>query len=243
MMKRSHVLFSLAIALVIGGSAFVAAQMQGDARHQPGHMAMMGTTDETICPVSNRVLKTEEAQSSYTIHFSSESAREAFLNDPATFLVTRCPVDGAQVNKLSAPYSPYNGFAHFFCCSGCQEQFMKEPSRYAQGVLKTSEQQTLPMAGCASSSDAGQSGKSGSCSQTCPLKGMEEMCKGTAGKTAQSGCSHDAAGKNILVDPICGMTVSAQSDIRSEYKGNTYSFCSKHCKETFEKDPGRYIKK
>lgn len=242
-MRRSHILFTLAIALGIGGGAFVTAQMQGDAGRQPGHMTMMGMANETVCPVSNRVLKTEEAQTSYTIHFSSESARGAFLNDPATFLMTRCPVDGAQVNKLSAPYSPYNGFAHFFCCSGCQEQFMKEPSRYAQGVLRTSEQQTSPMAGCASSSDAGQSGKSGSCSQTCPFKGMEETCKGTAAKAGQSSCSHDAAGKNILVDPICGMNVSAQSDIRSEYKGNTYSFCSKYCKETFDKDPGKYVKK
>ncbi len=241
-MKRSHILFSLTVALVMGGGAFVAAQMQGDTKGRPGETMMMGMGDETVCPVSNRVLKPQDVQSSYTIRFSSGSAREAFLNDPAGFLVTRCPVDGAQVNKLTAPYSPYNGFAHFFCSSDCREKFMKEPARYAQGVLRSSEEQTLPMTGCSSSSDAGQSDKSGSCSQTCPFKGMEEMCKGSAAKAGQSDSFHDAAEKNVLIDPICGMSVSPQGDIRSEYKGKTYFFCSKHCKETFEKDPGKYIK-
>jgi L-lactate dehydrogenase len=43
-------------------------------------------------------------------------------------------------------------------------------------------------------------------------------------------------------DPVCGMDVKdRQAKHRSEYLGNTYYFCSRLCKESFEKDPERYL--
>ena len=47
---------------------------------------------------------------------------------------------------------------------------------------------------------------------------------------------------NKLIDPICGMKVSKDSEHKSEYKGKTYYFCALNCKQTFDKNPEKYAK-
>jgi Cu+-exporting ATPase len=48
---------------------------------------------------------------------------------------------------------------------------------------------------------------------------------------------------NTYEDPVCGMQVtSASAAGKSEYKGNTYYFCSADCKQTFDKNPEKYTK-
>lgn len=42
-------------------------------------------------------------------------------------------------------------------------------------------------------------------------------------------------------DPVCGMRAS--EGITLVYKGQSYAFCSDHCKQQFEKDPKAYITK
>jgi P-type Cu+ transporter len=44
------------------------------------------------------------------------------------------------------------------------------------------------------------------------------------------------------IDPVCGMSVDTErAEYRSFDKGKTYYFCSAGCKETFDKDPSKYI--
>ena len=44
------------------------------------------------------------------------------------------------------------------------------------------------------------------------------------------------------IDPVCGMSVdTARAEYRSFHKGETYYFCSAGCKETFDKDPAKYM--
>jgi len=44
------------------------------------------------------------------------------------------------------------------------------------------------------------------------------------------------------IDPVCGMTVNPEkTQHRSVHEGKTYYFCSGGCKESFEKDPGKYV--
>lgn len=44
-------------------------------------------------------------------------------------------------------------------------------------------------------------------------------------------------------DPVCGMEVTAESAAgKSEYKGKTYYFCSTADKETFDKNPEKYVR-
>ncbi len=42
-------------------------------------------------------------------------------------------------------------------------------------------------------------------------------------------------------DPVCGMRVSADSELHSEHQGATYYFCGAHCLRKFEEDPARYL--
>lgn len=45
-----------------------------------------------------------------------------------------------------------------------------------------------------------------------------------------------------VIDPVCGMTIEDTDAVaESEYKGSTYYFCSKPCKEAFNKNPEAYI--
>ena len=82
-------------------------------------------------------------------------------------------------------------------------------------------------------------------------------CCGAAGPdhdppAANSGCctghthddrTHVAAGA-VVVDPVCGMTVDpATSKHRTEYRGETYHFCSAGCWTKFETAPQQYLKK
>jgi len=42
-------------------------------------------------------------------------------------------------------------------------------------------------------------------------------------------------------DPVCGMTVSAESAHRQEHEGETHVFCSPGCLEKFQRDPQRWL--
>jgi len=45
-------------------------------------------------------------------------------------------------------------------------------------------------------------------------------------------------------DPVCGMDVDEENaTIKSEYKGETYYFCSEGCKTSFDKELEKYLKK
>lgn len=47
---------------------------------------------------------------------------------------------------------------------------------------------------------------------------------------------------NTVKDPVCGMDIDpATAAGKSEYKGQTYYFCSAGCKNSFDKDPEKYI--
>ena len=43
-------------------------------------------------------------------------------------------------------------------------------------------------------------------------------------------------------DPVCHMDIDpATAAGTSEYKGQTYYFCSRGCKKAFDKDPEKYL--
>jgi Cu+-exporting ATPase len=47
---------------------------------------------------------------------------------------------------------------------------------------------------------------------------------------------------NTVHDPVCGMDIDPETAAgSSEYKGQTYYFCSPGCKKSFDKDPEKYI--
>ncbi len=43
-------------------------------------------------------------------------------------------------------------------------------------------------------------------------------------------------------DPVCGMNDDEQNAVgKTEYRGNTYYFCSPGCKKSFDNEPEKYI--
>ncbi|MES2237540.1 MAG: heavy metal translocating P-type ATPase [Pseudomonadota bacterium] len=63
----------------------------------------------------------------------------------------------------------------------------------------------------------------------------------------QTSCHHEfeehpaIAGENK--DPVCGMTVSPDATIASDYQGRRYLFCGARCKTKFDLDPQYYLQK
>lgn len=46
--------------------------------------------------------------------------------------------------------------------------------------------------------------------------------------------------KTITTDPVCGMEVEEGSPHRLEHDGTAYLFCSGHCRQKFERNPGKF---
>ncbi len=42
-------------------------------------------------------------------------------------------------------------------------------------------------------------------------------------------------------DPVCGMKVSRDDAVSSEYQGQSFFFCSESCQKKFESDPERVL--
>jgi Cu+-exporting ATPase len=45
----------------------------------------------------------------------------------------------------------------------------------------------------------------------------------------------------VVTDPVCGMQVNEEdAPARSEYRGESFYFCSDTCRNTFDREPDRY---
>jgi len=61
-------------------------------------------------------------------------------------------------------------------------------------------------------------------------------------KAAASRGSAELSTYPLVVDPVCHMKVDPQTAASSFlFAGITYYFCNAHCKNSFEKDPGKYL--
>jgi YHS domain-containing protein len=46
----------------------------------------------------------------------------------------------------------------------------------------------------------------------------------------------------MVKDPVCGMEIDPKNAAgKTEYKGQTYYFCSAGCKKAFDKEPEKYV--
>ncbi len=52
---------------------------------------------------------------------------------------------------------------------------------------------------------------------------------------------HRASADGPIVDVVCNMEVNAAWDVTTQYNDKTFFFCTKWCKESFEKDPKAYL--
>lgn len=69
--------------------------------------------------------------------------------------------------------------------------------------------------------------------------GGPDMLRSMSHPSGEKG-SHEHAAP--VIDPVCGMSVDpSKPGPRSVHEGKTYYFCSAGCKESFERDPGKYL--
>ena len=123
------------------------------------------------------------------------------------------PVCGMSLDPSTASQkSDYNGATYYFCSLGCRTTFASDPAKYA-------EQPVAVFAGVGARDGV-------------KITHEEHVTKGG-----------DMSEKTSAIDPVCGMTVqTATAEYRSFQNGTAYYFCSRGCKESFDKDPKRYIR-
>lgn len=52
-----------------------------------------------------------------------------------------------------------------------------------------------------------------------------------------------SGGSRMIKDPVCGVFVDLQTSISSKHMGQNFYFCSPACKENFDKEPMKSMKK
>jgi len=61
-------------------------------------------------------------------------------------------------------------------------------------------------------------------------------------RTSVAMTGEDMEKRQSAIDPVCGMSVDqVHAEYRSFQKGETYYFCSAGCKETFDRDPAKFV--
>ena len=72
--------------------------------------------------------ETTQAMQSHQGHEHAAMTEETAKETAAAVEQTTCPVMGGAINK--ALFVEYEGKKVYFCCTGCEEQFKKEPEKY-----------------------------------------------------------------------------------------------------------------
>ncbi len=127
------------------------------------------------------------------------------------------PVCGMSVDPATATeHVEYMGTTYHFCSAGCRSAFEKDPARYSAQAVELEH--------------AGHLGHS--------------SVMAAKPKVEIRGAINREMERHQAIDPVCGMSVDPEhAEHRSFLKGETYYFCSAGCKESFDKDPGKYIHK
>jgi xanthine dehydrogenase accessory factor len=77
------------------------------------------------------------------------------------------------------------------------------------------------------------------------LRASGALAAPATGSARQAGSegTRSAARPALVIDPVCGMTVSAGSSRPVRYEGADQYFCCAGCRQAFEQDPDAYTKK
>jgi YHS domain-containing protein len=63
------------------------------------------------------------------------------------------------------------------------------------------------------------------------------------GRHSNHGEGSGSGGPRMIKDSVCGVFVDFQTSISSKHMGQNFYFCSPACKENFDKEPMKYMKK
>lgn len=163
------------------------------------------------------------------------------------------PVCGMTVTDLTKPHSEWQGKNYYFCSEKCQQKFIAAPESY----VSTVKEKPAKVSGCCGTSKPKEKKASTCCgtetktpeiaqaeskSSCCAAKPKPEPVKtGCCGGGKHSHQQHTQSGASAFIDPVCGMSVDPNTELKTDYHQQTYYFCNPSCLDKFKADPEFYL--
>ncbi|USE82444.1 heavy metal translocating P-type ATPase [Acinetobacter tibetensis] len=160
------------------------------------------------------------------------------------------PVCGMTVTDLTKPHTEWQNQNYYFCSEKCQQKFIANPEAYVKTEDATSG--STSTAGCCGSTQK-ETEKKTSCCEPKPHTAQDSKascCAATPkAEPAKSSCcggkhqhEHPApSGSSTFIDPVCGMSVDPNTELKTDYQQQTYYFCNPSCLDKFKGDPEFYL--
>ena len=172
----------------------------------------------------------------------------ALGSEKTTFIDLVC---GMTVTDLTKPHTEWQGQNYYFCSEKCQQKFVANPEVY----VKTEDAASVSTstAGCCGSTPK-ETEKKASCCEPKPQIEPDSKASCCAPKpkveVAKSSCCgggkhqhehHAPSGSAEFMDPVCGMSVDPNTELKTDYQQQTYYFCNPSCLDKFKGDPEFYL--
>lgn len=177
-------------------------------------------------------------------HQQSETSQTKSFTDP---------VCGMTVTDLSKPHSESQGKSYYFCSEKCQQKFIAAPESYVTtveekpakasgccGASKPEKKKTSTC--CGTESKTPETAQTESKSSCCAEKPKPEPAKtGCCGGGQHAHQQYAQSGASAFIDPVCGMSVDPETELKTDYQQQTYYFCNPSCLDKFKADPEFYL--
>ncbi|MEG1235642.1 MAG: YHS domain-containing protein, partial [Acinetobacter sp.] len=158
------------------------------------------------------------------------------------------PVCGMTVTDLTKPHTEWQGHDYYFCSEKCLQKFIANPKAYIKDKRSDS---VVKSSGCCGSTPKVIEKKASCCTpkpqiepdtkaSCCAPKPKAEAAKSSCcggGKHEHSTQSESAE----FIDPVCGMAVDPNTELKTDYQQQTYYFCNPSCLDKFKSDPEFYL--
>lgn len=153
-------------------------------------------------------------------------------SEKTTFIDSVC---GMTVTDLTKPHTEWQGQDYYFCSEKCLQKFIATPEAY----VKTEDAVSVSTstAGCCGSTPK-EAEKKASCCEPKPQTESDNKASCCGGgkheHTAPSGSAE-------FIDPVCGMSVDPNTELKTDYQQQIYYFCNPSCLDKFKGDPEFYL--
>ncbi len=170
----------------------------------------------------------------------SDTAKTTFID----------PVCGMTVTDLTKPHTEWQGRNYYFCSEKCLQKYIAAPETYIKVELLDSVARS---SGCCGSVPKVAEKEESCCTpkpQTepdtkvscCAPKPKVEVAKSSCCGGGQHQHEHHApSGSAEFIDPVCGMSVDPNTELKTDYQQQTYYFCNPSCLDKFKADPEFYL--
>ncbi|EEY97441.1 copper-exporting ATPase [Acinetobacter johnsonii SH046] len=154
------------------------------------------------------------------------------------------------VTDLTKPHTEWQGQNYYFCSEKCLQTFIATPEAYVKAehsdsVVKasgccgsTSKVVEKKASCCAPKPETEAESKASCCAPKPKVEADKSSCCG-GGKHQHE--HHAPSGSAEFMDPVCGMSVDPNTELKTDYQQQTYYFCNPSCLDKFKADPEFYL--